>query len=132
LPGLTLALYSTALVSRMTRASMLDVLSKEYVRTARAKGCSEPRVLIVHSFRSGLVPVITVFGLQFGYMLAGAVVTETVFAWPGLGRLLADAIFLRDFPIIQGGVLVIALSFVLVNLATDVIVAAADPRLRYE
>ena len=132
LPAVTLALYSTGLLSRMTRASMLEVLSRDYIRTARAKGSSEARVMLHHALRSGLIPVVTVAGLQFGYLLAGAVVTETVFAWPGIGRLLADAIFLRDFPIIQGGVLFIAVSFVLVNLLTDLAVAFLDPRIRYE
>lgn len=131
LPATTLALFSVALVSRMTRASMLEALSRDYVRTARAKGCAEPRVLAYHALRNALIPVTTVVGLQFGYLLGGAVVTETVFAWPGLGRLMADAVFLRDFPIIQGGVLLIAVAFVVVNLMTDVFVAFFDPRIRY-
>lgn len=132
LPSLTLALYSVALVSRMTRASMLEVLSRDYIRTAHAKGCAASRVLTQHGLRNALIPVITVAGLQFGYLLSGAVVTETVFAWPGLGRLMADAVFLRDFPIIQGGVLLVAVAFVLVNLLTDVLVAFSDPRVRYD
>jgi peptide/nickel transport system permease protein/oligopeptide transport system permease protein len=132
LPAVTLALYSVALLSRMTRASMLEVLSLDFVRTARAKGCSEKRMLVHHALRSALTPVVTVTGLQFGYLLSGAVVTETVFSWPGLGSLMADAVFRRDFPLIQGGVLLVAVSFVVINLLTDIVVAFADPRIRYE
>ncbi|HUY99757.1 MAG TPA: ABC transporter permease [Thermomicrobiaceae bacterium] len=131
LPALTLAIGSVAAMARLTRSAMLDVLSQDYVRTARAKGLREWRVLMGHGLKNALLPVITVLGLQVAYLLSGAVVTETVFAWPGVGRLAVYAIQARDFPLVQGTVLVIALLFVVVNLAVDLVYAVIDPRIHY-
>jgi len=132
LPALTLGLNAAALVARITRSSVLDVLGQDFVRTAHAKGAGPRRVLWVHVLRNGAIPILTVLALQFGYLLGGAVLTETVFVWPGLGRLLTDAILQRDFPVIQGGILIVALAMVLLNLVTDVLYAVVDPRIRYE
>ena len=132
LPAITLGLSSTAIIARMTRASMLEVLNQDYVRTARAKGLREGRVVLKHALRNAFVPVITVIGLQFGALLAGAVITETVFTWPGIGRLLVDSIRARDYPVVQGAVLLIAVSFVLVNLLVDLVYGFIDPRIRYD
>lgn len=132
LPALTLGLNAAALVARITRSSVLDVLGQDFVRTAHAKGAGPTRVLWIHVLRNGAIPILTVLALQFGYLLGGAVLTETVFVWPGLGRLLTDAILQRDFPVIQGGILVIALAMILLNLVTDVLYAVVDPRIRYE
>ena len=132
LPAITLGLSSTAIIARMTRASMLEVLNQDFVRTARAKGLREGQVVIKHALRNALVPVVTVIGLQFGSLLAGAVITETVFTWPGIGRLLVDSIRARDYPVVQGAVLLIAVSFVLVNLIVDLIYGFVDPRIRYD
>lgn len=131
MPALTLAAYSTAIIARMTRSSMLEVAGHDYIRTARAKGLSERLVTYRHALRNALVPVITVQGLQFGTLLGGAVLTESVFAWPGLGRYLVDAIFIRDYPIVQASILVIALGFIIVNLVVDLLYAVVDPRIRY-
>lgn len=131
LPALTLAAVPTAVISRLTRASMLDVIGHEYVRTARGKGLSEPRLVLRHVLPNALVGVATLIGIEAGYLLAGAVLVETVFAWPGLGALLVTAILKRDFPVVQGGVMVIAATYVLVNLATDLAYARLDPRIRY-
>lgn len=131
LPAVTLAIGSVATMARLTRSAMLDVLSQDYVRTARAKGLREWRVLLGHGLMNALLPVITVLGLQVAYLLSGAVVTETVFAWPGVGRLAVYAIQARDFPLVQGTVLVIAVIFVLVNLAVDLVYALIDPRIHY-
>jgi ABC-type dipeptide/oligopeptide/nickel transport system permease component len=117
---------------RLTRASLLDVLGEDYVRTARAKGAPEWRVFCVHALRNALLPVSTVAGLQAGALLAGAIITETVFAWPGLGRLVVQAIDARDYPLVQGCVLVVGASYVAVNTATDLLHRAIDPRLRDE
>ena len=132
LPALTLGLNAAALIARITRSSVLDVLGQDFVRTAHAKGASPRRVLWVHVLRNGAIPILTVSALQFGYLLGGAVLTETVFVWPGLGRLLTDAILQRDFPVIQGGILIVALSMILLNLVTDLLYAVADPRIRYD
>ena len=132
LPALTLGLNAAALIARITRSSVLDVLGQDFVRTAHAKGASPQRVLWVHVLRNGAIPILTVSALQFGYLLGGAVLTETVFVWPGLGRLLTDAILQRDFPVIQGGILIVALSMILLNLVTDLLYAVADPRIRYD
>ena len=129
LPALTLGLNAAALIARITRSSVLDVLGQDFVRTAHAKGASPRRVLWVHVLRNGAIPILTVSALQFGYLLGGAVLTETVFVWPGLGRLLTDAILQRDFPVIQGGILIVALSMILLNLVTDLLYAVADPRI---
>ena len=112
-----------AIVSRLTRSNMLDVIAQDYVRTARAKGASEPRVIGWHAFRNTLVPLVTVLGLEVGYLLAGAVYVETVFSWPGIGFMMVNAILTRDFPLVQGGVLLIAATYVLINLATDLLYA---------
>jgi ABC-type dipeptide/oligopeptide/nickel transport system permease component len=131
LPALTLAAFSVALIARMTRSSMLEVLSQEYVRTARAKGVGEPRVVARHALRNALIPVVTVVGLQFGALLGGAVLTESVFGWPGMGLLLVDSIFSRDYPMVQGIVLVFSALFILTNLAVDLCYGLIDPRIHY-
>jgi peptide/nickel transport system permease protein len=131
LPALTLASFSVGFISRQTRSAMLEVLGQDFVRTARAKGAGRRDVLVRHALRNALLPIVTTIGLQFGTLLGGAVLTETVFAWPGMGRLLVDSIFFRDFPVVQGVVLLIAVAFIAVNLVTDVIYAYVDPRIRY-
>jgi peptide/nickel transport system permease protein len=131
LPAMTLAAASVTIVARLTRSAMLEVLGQDYVRTARAKGLAERRVVVRHGLKNALIPIITIVGLQAGYLLGGAVLTETVFAWPGVGTLMVQGILARDFPLVQGCVLVIALSFVLVNLAVDLLYAWVDPRIRY-
>ncbi len=132
LPAVTLALTSVAMVSRMTRASMLEVLGEDFIRTARAKGVAEVRVVSRHALKAAFIPVLTVLGLQIGLLLGGAVITETVFAWPGLGRLMVDGIRTRDLYLIQGCVLVMAASFVLINLLTDLAYTLVDPRVRHD
>lgn len=129
LPALTLGTGMAALLTRMLRANLLERLSDDYVRTARAKGASEPRVLLRHALRNAALPVITVLGLQAGALLAGTIITETIFAWPGIGRLTLLAIQTRDYPLVQGCILVIALSYVAINLATDVLYSLTDPRV---
>lgn len=130
LPGVTLGAALMASVMRMTRSSMLEVMNREYIRTARAKGAQERRVIFGHAFRNAMLPVLTIVGLQFGALLGGAVVVEQIFSLPGMGRLALDAIFIRDFPVVQGVVLVITLSFLLVNLVVDLLYAVLDPRIR--
>jgi ABC-type dipeptide/oligopeptide/nickel transport system permease component len=130
LPAATLGAALAAILTRMVRGSMLEELSSDYVRTARAKGLSMRVVLFRHAFRNALIPIITILGLQFGTLLAGTIVTETIFSWPGIGRLTVQAISARDYPLLQGCILVIALSYVLVNLLTDVVYAVIDPRVR--
>lgn len=132
LPALTLGTSMAAIVARMTRSSVLEVLRQDYVMTARAKGLSETGILLKHVLRNALLPVLTVVGLQFGGLLAGSIITETIFSWPGLGTLMVKAIQTRDYPVVQGCVLVIALSYVLVNLLTDLLYGVVDPRIRYE
>lgn len=129
LPSLTLGLAMASLLTRITRASLLEVLGKDYVRTARAKGLSRPKVILKHALRTALIPVIAILGLQFGTLLAGAVITEKVFSWPGLGSLMLEAISRRDYALVQGCVLVFSLSYVVVNLLTDVVYTFVDPRL---
>jgi peptide/nickel transport system permease protein len=131
MPALALAASSMAIQARMTRACMLEVLRQDYVRTARAKGLQDQKVIYRHALRNAMLPIITIIGLQFGTLLGGAVITETVFAWPGIGRLLIDAIGFRDYPVIQGTVLVIAAGFVLTNLVVDVAYGYLDPRIKY-
>jgi len=131
MPAVTLALFSLGLIARMTRSSMLEVLGQDYVRTARAKGAPLRSVVFRHALRNALLPIMTVIGLQFGALLGGAVVTETVFAWPGVGRLLIDSIFFRDYPVVQGLVLMFGTTFVAINLLVDVSYAWLDPRIRY-
>lgn len=129
LPAVTLALPSIAMVARMTRSSVLEVLREDYVRTARAKGMAERWVVVKHALRNAFIPILTLLGLQAGQLLGGAVLTETVFAWPGLGRLMVKAIFARDYVLLQGAVLVFALAFVVVNLLVDLSYGALDPRV---
>src|SRR5690348_9954564 len=129
LPAITLALPSVAMVARMTRSSVLEVLREDYVRTARAKGVAERLVVSKHALRNAAIPILTLLGLQAGQLMGGAVLTETVFAWPGLGRLMVKAIFARDYVLLQGAVLVFALAFVLINLVVDLAYGALDPRV---
>ncbi|MFN3285433.1 MAG: ABC transporter permease [bacterium] len=131
LPTVTLAAFSVAIIARMTRSSLLEVLHQDYVRTAWAKGLGARAVVLRHALKNALIPVVTVIGLQFGGLLGGAILTETVFAWPGMGRLLVGAIVARDYPVVQGVVLVFAALFTLVNLAVDVLYAYVDPRIHY-
>ena len=130
LPALTLGLSLAAILSRMVRSSLLEVLGEDYIRTARAKGLDERRVLLAHALPNALLPVITVIGLQLGALLAGAVITETIFSWPGIGLLTIEAIQARDYPLVQGCVLFIALAYVLVNTLTDLLYGFIDPRIR--
>ena len=132
LPAVTLGLISSAIIARLTRSSMLEVLRQDYVTVARAKGLVEWRVIIGHALKNALIPVVTIFGLQFGQLLAGTVVIETVFSRPGIGRTLVDAILSKDFPMVQAIVLVVALSYVVVNLIVDLLYGVLDPRIRYE
>ncbi|HEY2461654.1 MAG TPA: nickel ABC transporter permease [Candidatus Acidoferrum sp.] len=131
LPAATLGAALAAILTRMVRSSMLEELSSDYIRTARAKGLSTNVVLLRHAFRNALIPIITILGLQFGTLLAGTIVTETIFSWPGIGRLTVQAISSRDYPLLQGCILVIAVSYVFVNLLTDVLYAVIDPRVRF-
>ncbi len=131
LPSLTLATVPMAIIARITRSSMLEVMSADYIRTARAKGLPPRMVILKHGLKNALIPIITVIGNMFAMLLTGAVLTETVFSWPGLGRAMVDAIAQRDFPVILGGVTVFALTFVTVNLIVDIIYAWIDPRIRY-
>ena len=130
LPALALAVVATGVVARLTRSGMLEVLRQDYVRTARAKGLREGRVIFRHAFMNALVGIVPIIGIQAGFVLGGAVYIETVFQWPGIGRMLVTAISTRDILLVQGGVLVVAAAFVLINLATDLIQVALDPRLR--
>ena len=132
LPAVTLCGGSLAIIARMTRSSMLEVFGEDYVRTARAKGLQERTVVLGHVLRNALIPTVTAISLQFGYLLAGTVLTETVFARPGLGRMLVDAINLRDVGLAQGGIMLLATSFVLINLVVDVLYVYLDPRIRYD
>lgn len=132
LPAVTLGLGASAIIARLTRSSMLEVMRNEYVTTARSKGLRESRVIIRHALKNALIPVVTIFGLQFGQLLAGTVVIETVFGRPGIGRLIVDAILNKDFPLVQGIVLVIAISYVVVNFIVDLLYAFLDPRIRYD
>jgi peptide/nickel transport system permease protein len=129
LPAVTLALPSLAMVARMTRSSVLEVLREDYIRTARAKGVREQVVVLKHGLRNACIPIVTLLGLQVGQLLGGAVLTETVFAWPGMGRLIVRAIFARDYILLQGAILVFALAFVLINLIVDISYAMFDPRV---
>jgi len=132
LPALTLGAALPAILTRMVRTAVVEQLSSDHVRTARAKGLSEPAVLFHHAFRNALTPILTILGLQFGALLAGAIVTETIFSWPGIGRLAVQAIESRDYPLVQGCILLIAVTYVVVNLATDLVYAVVDPRVRFE
>jgi len=132
LPAIALGAASAAVIARMTRASMLEVVRQDYIRTARANGLREWVVIYKHALKNAMIPVITVFGLEFGYMLGGAVLTETVFSLPGVGRLMVEGIFQRDYAVVQGSMLLVAATFVLVNLLTDIAYALFDPKIRYE
>jgi ABC-type dipeptide/oligopeptide/nickel transport system permease component len=130
LPAITLGAALAAILTRMVRTSVVEELSSDYVRTARAKGLSESAVLFRHAFRNAMIPILTILGLQFGTLLAGTIVTETIFSWPGIGRLAVQAIGARDYPLLQGCILLIATSYVLVNLVTDLVCGLVDPRAR--
>ena len=132
LPAVALSTIPMAVITRMTRASLLEVLSQDYIRTAEAKGLPQTAVVLQHAMRNALLPVLTVTGLQVGRLLAGAILTETIFSWPGIGLWIYEAIQARDYPIVQGATLFIATIFVLVNLATDVLYATVDPRIKYD
>ncbi|MCA6222618.1 MULTISPECIES: dipeptide ABC transporter permease DppB [Photorhabdus] len=132
LPAIVLGTIPLAVIVRMTRSSMLEVLGEDYIRTARAKGLSRIRVIVVHALRNALLPVVTVIGLQVGIMLAGAILTETIFSWPGLGRWLIDALQRRDYPVVQGGVLLVAIMIILVNLIVDLLYGIVNPRIRHK
>lgn len=131
LPTIALAAFSTAIIARMTRSSLLETFGQDYVRTAHAKGVGPRAVILRHALKNALIPILTVVGLQFGALLGGAILTETTFAWPGIGRLLVGAIMSRDYPVIQGVVLLFALVFTMVNLAVDLLYAYVDPRIHY-
>ena len=131
LPAITLGFGLSAILTRMTRTSLLEVLNDDYIRTARAKGLSEKTVILGHALRAALLPIITIVGLQMGSLLAGTVITETIFSWDGIGRLLVESIEKRDYPVTQACVLIVALSYVLVNLMTDILYRLADPRVRH-
>ncbi len=131
LPAATLGASLSAILTRMIRAGMIEELQEDYVKTARAKGLPESQVLLRHALRNSLIPVVTVIGLQFGTLLAGAIITETIFAWPGIGRLTVQAINSRDYPLVQGCILAIAFTYVTVNLLTDLAYGFLDPRIRY-
>ena len=132
LPAISLGAALAAILARMTRATMLEELREQYVQAARARGVSRTRAVLRHAFRNSLIPVVTLVGLQFGAVLTGAVITETIFAWPGIGRLLIQSIGFRDYPLVQGCILLIALTYVGVNLVTDMLYGVLDPRIRYE
>ncbi len=130
MPAITLGTGDAALITRMTRSSMLEVVRQDYIRTARAKGVPEKRVILKHALRNALIPVVTVIGLQFGSLLGGATLTETVFAWPGVGRTIVDAIKSKDTPIVMGGIVLLTITFSVVNLLVDILYAFIDPRIK--
>jgi peptide/nickel transport system permease protein len=132
LPSVTLAFFSVGIIARQTRSSMLEVMGLDYVRTARAKGAARGTVLLKHALRNALLPVITAIGLQFGALLGGAILTETIYSWPGVGRLLTESISSRDYATVQGTVFIFAVALILVNLVTDLVYAYVDPRIRYD
>ncbi|WP_165459844.1 glutathione ABC transporter permease GsiC [Atlantibacter sp.] len=132
LPSITLGAAVSAVMARFTRASFADVLGEDYIRTARAKGVSERWVVMKHALRNAMIPVVTMMGLQFGFLLGGSIVVEKVFNWPGLGRLLVDSVEMRDYPVIQAEVLLFSLEFILINLVVDVLYAAINPAIRYK
>jgi peptide/nickel transport system permease protein len=131
LPSVTLAAFPMALVARLTRSSMLEILNRDYIRTGRAKGLAERAVVLRHALKNATIPVLTVIGLQIGTLLGGAVITESVFAWPGMGKLVVDAIYFRDFPVVQTILILSASVFVVINLLVDVLYTFLDPRIRY-
>ncbi|MGJ3252948.1 MAG: ABC transporter permease [Elainellaceae cyanobacterium] len=132
LPALTLSTIPLAIIARITRSAMLEVLSQDYIRTARAKGVLERWVIFKHALKNAMLPVVTVVGLEFGTLLGGAILTETIFSWPGIGKWIYDGILARDYPVVQGGVIFVATAFVLINLLVDVSYAFLDPRIQYK
>jgi len=132
LPGVALATIPRSIIARITRSSMLEVLNLDYIRTARAKGLPSWRVNFRHALKNALLPVVTIIGLQVGLLLGGAVLTETIFSWPGIGRFIVMAISARDYPVVQGGIALLTLAMILVNLLVDVIYTLSDPRIRYQ
>jgi len=132
LPAIALGTIPMAIIARVTRSSMLEVLRQDFIRTERAKGLSERTVIYKHAVRNAMVPVVTVIGLNFGLLLSGAILTETVFSWPGLGRLVVNAVYQRDYPLVVGCILIFAIVFVIVNLITDILYTYIDPRIKYE
>lgn len=131
MPALALSMYSLAIITRITRSSMLECMGQDYIRTAKAKGLSESRVIKKHALRNAMNPIVTIIGLQFGSLLGGAVLTETVFSWPGIGAYTVNCVMKSDFPVVQGVVLLIACVYVLMNLAVDIVYAFLDPRIKY-
>jgi dipeptide transport system permease protein len=132
LPSIVLGTIPLAVITRMTRSSMLEVLGEDYIRTAKAKGLSYTRIVIVHALRNALIPVVTVVGLIVGQLLSGAVLTETIFSWPGIGKWIIDAISNRDYPVLQGAVLIIATIIIVVNLTIDLLYGVVNPRIRHQ
>ena len=132
LPVIAMGGYSVSYLARLMRSSLLEVMGQDYIRTARAKGLTRMRVIIVHALRNAMLPVVTVIGLQVGTLLAGAILTETIFSWPGLGRWLIDALQRRDYPVVQGGVLLVATMIILVNLLVDLLYGVVNPRIRHK
>jgi glutathione transport system permease protein len=132
LPAVTLGAGVAAVMARFTRSAFLEVLKEDYIRTARSKGVAESMVILKHALRNALIPVVTMMGLQFGFLLGGSIVVERVFNWPGMGRLLLDAVDMRDYPVIQAEVLLFSLEFILVNLTVDVLYGLINPTIRYE
>jgi ABC-type dipeptide/oligopeptide/nickel transport system permease component len=130
LPAITLGLFTTARITRLTRSGMLEVLSQDYIRTARAKGVSDPPVVWKHALKNAAIPIVTIVGIELGTLLGGSVITETIFAWPGVGRLSVQAIYNRDYPVVQAAVFLLSSTFVLVNLVVDVVYTYLDPRIR--
>ncbi|MFW5636890.1 MAG: ABC transporter permease, partial [Thermodesulfobacteriota bacterium] len=130
MPALTIGTSSAATITRMTRSSMLEVVRQDYIRTARAKGLSERDVIMRHALKNALIPIVTVIGLQFGYLLGGAVLTETIFAWPGIGNWILNAVYARDFNAVQGGTMLVATVFVLINMVVDILYAMVNPRIK--
>ena len=131
LPSITLGAAVAAIMARFTRSSFVDILQEDFIRTARAKGLSEPVVVAKHALRNALIPVVTMMGLQFGFLLGGSIVVEVVFNWPGMGRLLVDAVDMRDYPVIQALVLLFSLEFILINLIVDVLYGLINPTIRF-
>jgi dipeptide transport system permease protein len=131
LPSIVLGTIPMAVIARMTRSSMLEVLGEDYIRTARSKGMAPMRVIVVHALRNALIPVITVIGLQVGILLSGAILTETIFAWPGIGKWLIESIGRRDYPVVQGGILIVATIIIVVNLIVDILYGVVNPRIRH-
>ena len=131
LPAISLGVASMGLIARLTRSTMLEVLNTDYIRTARAKGLTERRILLLHALKNAAIPIVTIIGLQFGVLMAGAVVTEIIFTWPGIGWLLVNSILNRDFPLVQASLLVVSITFIIVNLIVDTIYMLLDPRIRF-